>query len=67
MIHTSNIVLFLGLHYHEGTIGSGEQTMHPDWAGLVSDLLSGVILASCGYLVGIVRLSCTAGVFGMGW
>jgi hypothetical protein len=40
--------------------------MHPGWAGLVSDLLSGVILANCGYLVGIVRLSRAAAVLSIG-
>ena len=55
MIHTSYVVLSPGLQYHEMSRGSGVQTVHLSWAGPVSDLLGGVILA--GYFCTVLNES----------
>jgi hypothetical protein len=47
MIHTSIIVLFLGLLYHDRSLVSGAQTIRPGWAGPVSYLHSGATLTGC--------------------
>jgi hypothetical protein len=53
MICTSNLALFLGLQYHEMTLGSGVQTMHPGWVGPVSYLLGGVTLTGNIFVLGV--------------
>ena len=45
MIHTSILVLFLGLLYRNDSLDSGAQTVRPSLAGPVSYVLDGVILA----------------------
>jgi hypothetical protein len=49
IIHTSILVLFTGLQYHEMILNSGVQTTHLGWIGPVSVLLDGVILT--GYFI----------------
>jgi hypothetical protein len=39
--------LFLGLLYHDKSLGSGVQTIRPGWAGPVSYLLGGMTLTGC--------------------
>jgi hypothetical protein len=39
IIHISILVLFLGLPYHDRSLGSGAQTIRPGWAGPVSQCL----------------------------
>jgi len=41
------MVLFIGLQYDVGTLGSSVQTLHPGGAGPVSDQLGGAILTGC--------------------
>jgi len=50
MIHTSILVLFLGLLYRNHSLDSGVQTIRPSLAGPVSYVLDGVILAGCLFL-----------------
>jgi hypothetical protein len=40
IIHTSILFLFLGLLYHDRSLGSGVQTIRPGWAGPVSHCLA---------------------------
>jgi hypothetical protein len=47
MIHTSILVLLLGLLYHDMSLGSGAQTIRPGWAGPVSYLFDDVTLTGC--------------------
>jgi len=47
MIHTSILVLFLGLLYHDKSLVSGVQTIRPGWAGPVSYRLGGLTLTGC--------------------
>jgi hypothetical protein len=47
IIHTSILVLFLGLPYHGKSLGSGAQTIRPGWAGPVSYVLGGMTLTGC--------------------
>jgi len=47
MNHTSNVVLPLGLRYHEVNLAPGAQTIRLGRAGPVSYLLGGVTLAGC--------------------
>jgi len=46
---TSNLVLSLGLLYHNNSLDSGAQTVRPSLAGPASYVLDGVILA--GYFI----------------
>lgn len=50
MIHTSNIVLSLGLQYYEMSLIPGVQTIRQGLTGPVSYLLGGVTLTGCFFL-----------------
>jgi hypothetical protein len=47
MIHTSVLVLFLGLLYNDKSLGAGVQTIRPRLAGPVSCLVGDVTLTGC--------------------
>jgi hypothetical protein len=54
MIHTSILVLLLGLLYYDMSLGSGAQTIRPGWVGPVSYLYGDDTLTGC-FLLSTVR------------
>jgi len=47
MIDTSSFVLSLGLQYHNDSLDSDAQTVHPGMAGSVSRTLGNMALTGC--------------------